>query len=273
MTPPPAVPTPVANAVVQRWPERGPQWLDAVEHELRRLCARYTAQPEQILTARYGYVVATAGAHGKLVMRASADPNGDHQAKVAAAFGKTSVGPQVHEIISTDTGTWTVMDRIEPGNSFSEAPPSDDVLDSLADTLSRMSRATAPEGLPRLTDWLHHRLTDDNLQDLPPGRTPAPRDDRDAAVQVLDALSRDASGDLGHGDLSPGNLLNHNNGQFLLIDPRGYDGNLNYDVAVLSLKTPQYGAPNEVAANLSKRLQLDLDAVLRWQSVARAARV
>lgn len=256
---PPTVPTALADAVGRRWPERGPQWVGAVERELRDLCGRYASEPEQVLPARYGFVVTAEGAGGKLVLRASADPNGPSQAKVAAKLGEIAVGPRVHEVINTETGTWTVMERVEPGDSFSDVPPTDSAIDSLVNTLASMADATELDGLPQLTDWLRDRLLDDDLQDLPPGRIPAPRVDRAAALEVVAELSDHPSRGLGHCDLSPGNVLQHRDGHFLVIDPRDLDGDVSYDVAVLALKTPQYGTPDHVASTLARRLSLDTD--------------
>lgn len=268
-----AVSSDVANAVRLRWPDRSVHWLAEAPGELAAICTRYRATPVAVLPARYGFVVAADTPTGQLVVRSSPDPDAPAQAAVAERLAELGVAPVLYEVLQTDSGTWTVMERVTPGSSFSDAPATPQSLSSLARTVEPMIGQPSPavELMP-LTSWLEDRLTDDNLADLPPGRSPAPPGDRAAALALLQELSPQAPG-LCHGDLSPGNVLHDSDGRFYFIDPRGLSGTVEYDLAVLASKAPQHGSREAVAERLAKACGLDPDIIGSWLTVSLAARV
>ena len=133
-----SVPPNVMSAVRERWPDRAEDWALCVETELRDLCARYDATPRRILSARYGFVIAVDTAHGGLVMRSSPDPNGPVQAKVAAVLAGLGIAPRVHETIENASGTWMVLEEVQPATPLAGLARPRDALDNLAPLLAAM---------------------------------------------------------------------------------------------------------------------------------------
>ncbi|HEY3957988.1 MAG TPA: phosphotransferase [Streptosporangiaceae bacterium] len=270
-----AVPLPpdVARAVSDRWPDRAEQWHLDIGSELRHLCHRYGAVPLAVIPARYAFVVSTSTRHGPLIMRASPDPDGPSQAKVAQSLAEIGVAPRVHEIMTSPTGTWLVMDQISPGKpladlDFNAAYP------AVRATLSTL-RNGAPElpETPSLVDWLRARLVGGGNRDMAPGEEQASEQQRAAAVATLSSLERDTSSVLCHGDASPWNFLVDHEERLWLIDPRGVHGEIAYDVAVVALKASVSAPPVATVRHLAADIGVSVDRAEAWMEVAAAARV
>jgi streptomycin 6-kinase len=228
----------VAAAVTARWPSVGLQWSLCVEDEFRDLCARYRAEPVRLMTSRFGFVVSVVSNGHPLIMRSSPDPHGVYQAQVAHALADLQVAPRVHEVITSQTGTWTVLDRVVPGAPFLGTGFSSDSLVPLAAMLRPIRDMPAPSpNMPSVADWLRARLEDDSLSELPLGFDMAPRSERDRALAILQDLVSEPIDKLCHGDASPWNVLTGPDGAALLIDPRGMAGEVAYDVAVVALSS------------------------------------
>jgi streptomycin 6-kinase len=265
------VPEDIARAVTNRWPERGAEWCSHVEEELTRLCVRYGAVPKSVFQSRYGLVVEVSVNGGLLVMRSSPDPQGFFQAHVATALATLGAAPRIHEVVQSETGTWTIMDRILPGTTWIEAPTS---LEAIATMLQPLNGQRAPvPGMPSLTEWLRDRLADDDPDDMPHGRSPAPPDQRKHATAILETLAVEGSASLCHGDVSRRNVLANADGHLLLIDPRGVAGDLSYDIAVVAMKTAAGEEPLNRAAKLAQLIGTDPERAQAWVTVADAARV
>lgn len=268
------VPANVAEAVCQRWPDRGYAWRVAVGDELAALCARYDARPVAVMQARYGLVLAADTRSGPLVFRGSPDPDAIGQAQIAGALADLGVAPKLHEVEETMTGVWTVMDRVVPGTPLPELTPTPETPRMIAEML--LSLVNGPErsfpGLPSITDWLRSRLLDDNLTDLAPGRTIAPKDQRKEALHLLDEVAGSAHG-LCHGDASTRNILADGAGQLLLIDPRGMVGDSAYDAAVIALKVRRYIPIPQSVEFFADYADLDVSRIHTWVRIADSARV
>jgi streptomycin 6-kinase len=260
--------------VQQRWPERGTAWADQVEDELDELCLRHGATPVRVLPARYGFVVAATSPHGPIVIRSTPDPHGPEQTAVAVALAGLGIAPAVHDYVTTDHGTWTVLDQVQPGTPLAEADPSTVTVGALVAPLAAMNGQPAPlAGMPSITDWLRSRLEDDDLAELPPGGTVAPASQRRAALRVLDDLAYEVPAGLCHGDASTWNVLTDGPSGWKFIDPRGVTGETAYDVAVLAFKISRYVPTLDLAETFAKTADVDADRVRDWIVVADAARV
>lgn len=267
------VPVDVLREVRARWPELAEPWLTTVGTELRELCDRYDATPIRVMHARFGLVIKAETPTGTLILRSSPDPEGSNQGIVSTALASLGVSPRVHELITTEHGTWTVMDCVTPGTPLGDqdSPPK---LEHVVTMLRPLAGQPAPASdLPDLIEWLHHRLTDDGLQDLPAHKTVAPRKERIDALAVLDSLSHDYTPSLCHGDTSPWNVLTSTDNRLYLIDPRGIAGELPYDVAILALKPAARIPLNVSTRTLAEALSLSVERVRAWITVALAARV
>lgn len=265
------VPSNVAEAVRRRWPT-GDAWSRDVELELHDLCTRFKADPVKVFDARYGFVVAADAPGRRLVLRASADPRAKHQASVSLALARLNIGPAVVDVIDTATGTWTVMDRVVPGTPLARLPVRDSIVPALVALFRPMLEEPAPsDDLPLLTSWLRHRLLDDSLTDLAPGRTVARASEREQALSILDDLGEAAG--LCHGDTSSWNILLSGDDTFRLIDPRGMSGELAYDLAIVALKAAKSAPPHAIAGAFSHELAVERDRLDAWTIVADAARV
>lgn len=269
------LPADVSAAVTTRWPDLGPAWCAAVEPELDELCQLHDARPVRVLPARYGYLVEVRTPDGRLIMRASPDPDGMAQGHVSIALANLDAAPRIHELRETQTGTWTVMDRVQPGTPLADLEPDTDLLDHLADLFGKIQGQPPPvPAEPSLTSWLRTRLrAGDNLTDLPPGTRPAPPSQRRKAHAILNDLEQEMRPGLCHGDASPWNILASGPTSLRLIDPRGIHGEPAYDLAVVALKAASVIDPTHLAALLATATGADKDRVAAWLTIADAARV
>ncbi|NIH86602.1 phosphotransferase [Amycolatopsis granulosa] len=267
-------PDKLADSVRKRWPDRADAWLTSISPELDELTRQHSATPQRVLPARYAFVVTATSPRGPLIFRASPDPAALDQATVAETLGHLGVGPKIHLTTSTDTGSWTVMEQVIPGTPLADANPATLDIEALACPLRAMAGQPAPStGLPLITDWLRDRLTDDNLTELPVGEQVAPKAERVHALELLDELSADMRPALCHGDASPWNVLAGPDGRWKLIDPRGMQGEPEYDAAVMAYKLERFLRLPDVAAPLTTVGALDLTRRSAWGKIVRAARV
>jgi streptomycin 6-kinase len=270
----PHVPPDVIANVQQRWPDRADRWASHVEAELRELCTRYDAESLKVLPARYGFVIAAETPSGPVVLRSSPDPHGSEQAAVAATLARLGIAPTVHGTVSTDHGTWTVMERVKPGTPLAAADPATITLNTLFSPLRAMNGQPAPvPGMPSITDWLRDRLRDDHLSDLRPGTTIATADERRAALAILEDLAHDLTPGLCHSDVSTRNILSSGQARWKFIDPRGMTGETAYDVAVLGIRVARLLPSQDLAATVCRVAGVDAERVHAWMTLADAARV
>jgi streptomycin 6-kinase len=274
MTAAPGVPADVLANVRQRWPEVADAWASNVVIEFQALCGQYRATSCTVLAARYGYVVAIDTADGPLVLRSSPDPHGPDQATVATALANLGISPTVHQILATDHGTWTVLDRVLPGTSLLQSDPAAIRLDDLFAPLAAMRHQPAPSaGMPSLLDWLRDRLKDDNLTDLRPGTTIAPANERENALNLLAEIARNHTPGLCHGDASMGNLIASGTDRWMLIDPRGMTGESAYDVAVLAIRAARLHNSANLIPHIADLADVTAERIRTWVAIANAARV
>ena len=271
------VPAHVLSAVKEQWPARGEAWSRDVLGEFDQICQRHSAVVREIFKSRYGFVVGVDSPRGQLVIRGSADPLATGQAAVVSALAAAGVGPQVREIQSTETGVWTVMDRVLPGEALADVDVTVADVITLAETYRQVIGRLAPDpDLPSLTDWLHSRLIDDDLTDIPEWATVAPIDERRDCLAILADLASD-DGALCHGDVSGWNVLLGPDRRMFLIDPRGLRGDPAYDAALIAVKfgmrTGAYTDPFAATAKVADSTGLDRDRIDAWLRVAMAARV
>jgi streptomycin 6-kinase len=183
------VPAVVLANVRQRWPNVADAWASHVDAELQSLCDQFRATPRTVLPARYGFVIAAYSPDGQLVLRSSPDPHGAEQSAVAVALAELGTSPAVHHTSTSNHGTWTVLDRVQPGTTLSKADPAAVKIEALFGPLAAMKDQPAPlADMPSIFDWLRTRLDDDRLTDLRPGTTVAPADHRRAAHDLLQRL-------------------------------------------------------------------------------------
>ncbi|GAA1680955.1 hypothetical protein GCM10009765_32650 [Fodinicola feengrottensis] len=271
------VPEHVLSAVKEQWPDRGEAWSRDVLAEFDQICRRHKAVVREIFKSRYGFVVGVDSPQGSLVIRGSADPLAAGQAAVVSALAAAGVGPQVREIEPTETGVWTVMDRVLPGDPLADVGVTVADVVTLAETYRQVIGHTAPDpDLPSLTDWLYGRLVDDALTDMPDWATVAPADERGECLAILADLASD-DGSLCHGDVSGWNVLLGPDRRMFLIDPRGLRGDPAYDAALIAVKfgmrTGAYSDPFAATANVADATSLDKNRIDAWLRIAMAARV
>jgi streptomycin 6-kinase len=272
------VPPSVVSGVRNRWPNIGSDWASNVLADLNDLCSRYRATPIRVLPARFGFVVSVETPSGRMVMRATPDPAGPAQAAVARELAGYGVAPQVHEVLTSDAGTWTIMDEVLPGTSLADVDESILGPDAVAEMFRAIVSRPAPDAanMQGIADWLRGRLTDPDTTDLPIGQLVASGQERRHALTLLDGLAATAGmGWLCHGDSYPGNVLVGSDGRLMWIDPRGVTGEVSYDVAVFALKASGHvaSAARAMASRIAERAGTDLERARSWVIVASAARV
>ncbi|MBW6437674.1 aminoglycoside phosphotransferase family protein [Actinoplanes hulinensis] len=268
------VPATVLANIRRRWPDIAEPWAAQVGTEFRTLCDRYQATPREVLPARYGFVTAVDTPHGPLVLRSSPDPHGADQAAVATALANLDAAPRVHEAVTTDHGTWTVIDRVLPGTPLSQVAPATVDPQALFAPLAAMRDQPPPRlGMPSIFDWLRERLEDDQLIDLRPGTTIAPVNERQTALALLDDLARGHAPALCHGDASSGNIIASGPTHWAFIDPRGVTGEHTYDVAVLAIRVTAAFPASEIRTYIAELAQVSPARLDAWMAVAQAARV
>lgn len=269
-------PAELITNIHNRWPGLGTVWVQDVVRQLDRLCAQYEAEPLHLMPARFGLVVAVTSPRGPLIMKSTPDPTGPVQAAFARRFAELGMAPTVHEVVTTATGTWTVMDRVCPGNTLEAAAPSPRLKNHLFNLLSSMIDRAAPSvDAPDVADWLRARLIDPGMNDLPPSQMPAAAADRLSALETLDSLCESSPRGLCHGDANLGNIIVDEQDRLWLIDPRGVRGEVAYDVAVVALKSASaLGAdPQDLANELAREVGVSQVRTCAWVAVAHAARV
>jgi streptomycin 6-kinase len=269
-------PAEVTTNIHRRWPGRGAVWVQDVTRQLDRLCARYEAEPLHLMPARFGLVVAVTSPRGPLIMKSTPDPAGPAQAAFTRRFADLGMAPNVHEVVTTATGTWTVMDRVCPGNTLETATPSARLKDQLVALLHAMIDQAAPTvDAPDIADWLRSRLTDAGLNDLPPSQTPATAAERLTALETLVSLRRSPVRGLCHGDANLGNVLVGKQNRLWWIDPRGVLGEVAYDIAVVALKAASALGTDQrnLAVTLAGEVGVSPARTCAWMAVAQAARV
>lgn len=272
-----AIPASVADSVRNRWPDTGERWCTEVLSEFDALCTQYHAIPIRVLPARFAFVVSVETATGHVVFRSTPDPAGLAQAAVSQAIAERGIGPDLLDVFATETGTWTVTEKVVPGTSLADADQSDVNPDAVANLFRRLAEQPAPAvNMARIDGWLRRRLVDSGAVDFPVGQAAAPEHERYEAMAALDSLV--ATGDTGqlcHGDGYPGNVLLSGDGRLLWIDPRGVAGDASYDVAVFALKTARHVVSDAVpmAARLAEKAGINADRARAWVAVANAARV
>ncbi|GIF09513.1 aminoglycoside phosphotransferase family protein [Actinoplanes siamensis] len=268
------LPAHVLANIQRRWPDIADIWAANVHEEFQTLCDRYQAAPRRILPARYGFVAAVDTPHGPLVLRSSPDPRGREQAAVATALANLGAGPQIHEAVTTDHGTWTVVDRVLPGTPLSRTDPATVSPHAVFAPLAMMRDQPAPlPDMPSVLDWLRARLEDGNLTDLRPGTTVAPAGERKSALALLTDLTHDHVPGLCHGDASSGNIIASGSYRWMYIDPRGMSGENAYDAAVLAIRIVSVYPFTKVERQIGEMTDANPDRVLAWMTVAKAARV
>lgn len=269
-----AVPETVLANVRRRWPAVADRWASLVDAEFRSLCERYQATPQSVLSARYGLVVAVDTSNGPLVFRSSPDPRGEAQAAVAVALAELGVAPQVHEAVTSEHGTWTVLDRVSPGTPLSQADPATIDAQALFAPLAAMRDQPPPlPGMPSILDWLRDRLLNENLTDLRPGTTVASLNERRNALITLADLTRSHVPGLCHGDASSGNIIADGPQKWMYIDPRGMSGEHAYDVAVLAIRIGAVRNAPGLVPQIAKLAHVVAARLQSWIEVAEAARV
>lgn len=267
----PKIPAEIVESVSKRWPDLAAAWLDNTPDEISQICQRYEGRYVRTFHARYGFVVEVETARGPLVLKSTPDPQGMDQAEVSRSLSRIGVGPHIYEIIRTPVSVWTVASRVLPGDPLKGRVAS---LDHLAPIFRKMrDRKSENDRLPSLAGWLRARLDDEYLSDLSSGRTPAPRSERQRATAILEDLRTGVSGMVCHGDASSRNILIGPDEQLMLIDPRGVNGDVCYDVAVAAWKTASGDPPRDRAAQLARLVGVDTERVHAWLVVADAARV
>ena len=237
-----------------------------VPNHIWDICRRYDAVPISALPSRYSQVFTAAGRlHGELVIRCSTGPLAAAQAATLQAMAGLETAPRVHDVMHVRNSVWTVMARVRPGWPLARDTSS---ISALVAALKPLRNHPAPDGVTMsLTDWLAARLKDDSLADRASGQSVAPTCERTEALRVLRQLSVPKGSEwLCHGDANPGNLL-RGASQLWWIDPRGIAGEVEYDVAVMALKT----SVDLVA--LANGVGVDAERVRAWSTVAMAARV
>lgn len=268
-----AVPDYATGEILRRWPDLGPAWLKAAPTEFAELCHRVGGRPVEIMHGRYSLVVAVETDHGDLVLRGSPDPAGPDQARVSAALADVGAAPTVHEVWTTDTGTWTFLDRVRPGRSLREVGISGITLADLVNGFAPLLDQPGAPGVPYIGDWLRDRLEDDHLTDLAPGYGIASDAERSTALAILSDLTASGEQMLCHGDMSSGNVLVGKARRLYLIDPRGVNGEAAYDAAVIGPKLATDGAHPFGIRRLATALGVDPSRTEGWAVVALAARV
>lgn len=166
------------------------------------------------------------------------------------------------------------MDAVEPGASLAQQGPRPRDLAGVAAMLRTLADEDGAPSVPSIVPWLRARLTDPPADDQPPHRGPEPAALRDSASVVLDQLATDITAGLCHADLSPPNVL-HGHSRLWFIDPRGMNGEVAYDIAVLALKLSDdhLDTARALARSIALSSGVSPDRADAWVTVADAATV
>ncbi|MBB4749187.1 aminoglycoside phosphotransferase family protein [Actinoplanes lobatus] len=176
--------------------------------------------------------------------------------------------------MTTDHGTWTVIERVLPGTPLSQVDPATVDPSALVTPLAAMRDQPPPRpGMPSIFDWLRGRLEDDQLTDLRPGTTVAPPSERRTALAILDGLASDHTPALPWGDASSGNIIASGPRRWMYIDPRGVTGEHTYDAVVLAIRIAAVYPSPEIPEYIAELARTSSTRLRAWMKIAEIARV
>lgn len=268
------LPDNVRDSIAKRWPHLA-EWSNWAERDFDAWISRTGGEIHGVFHARYALVVDVELSGIRVVYRSTPDPDAQSQVAVASALSDVGAGPQILEFGEATIGTWSTSIRIFPGYPLGDhAGPSNLDLQRVAEALTLITGRPPPRyDLPPVTAWLRRRLEIDTLVDLPPNQRPASTAERRTALGLLDELENSGEGNLCHGDASPWNLLTGTEGRVWMIDPRGVAGTVAYDAAVILSKAPRTADQDVMVRTFSKVLNVEVQEIKAWMTIAGTARV
>lgn len=236
--------------------QTGVDWLERLPALLAVCAARWSLEiGPPFSVPSYNYVAPATGPGGEAWVLKAGVPHGELWSEIEAL--RVFDGRGVARLIDADREAGALLlERVLPGRSLN-AVAEEDRIAALVEVMHRLWRplpaghpfrtvADLARGLERLRESF-----DGGYGPFPPQR-----------VERAAALFRELTGEptpptLIHGDMNPGNVLWDERDGWLAIDPKGYAGNLLYDVATF-LNDP----PDGLSGAALERLQVRRVAAL-----------
>jgi streptomycin 6-kinase len=163
-----------------------------------------------------------------------------------------------------------LLERLRPGTSLVAVAEYDDdrATAVLADVIGRLNPDARIDGMPTVREWgaAFDRFLDSGSDAIDGKVVVRARDDYRALCGSQSSVR------LLHGDLHHENVVYDDSRGWVVIDPKGVVGELEYEIGA-ALRNPRHFGPARLAAAMppridffAARLGLDRDRILRWAS-------
>lgn len=252
----------------------GIAWLQRLPGLMETLCQRFSITdlrpaPE----IRMNLVLFGESAiHGPIVLKV-AQPHHEATSEIACMRIMGATGRYSRLIDADDSGSWSLQERILPGDMLQTLARSGEIADAdateITARLMQETIAPVPEGatdvFPDLNRWLESLW--EHARN-PKGILPA--EQLDLAVQhARDLVENPAAPMLLHGDFHHGNILRAEHG-WVMIDPKGIVAEKAFEVGPYFYNPIGVDKRPDLAAIFAKRLDifeniLGIDRVRLWR--------
>jgi len=251
--------------------ELTPGWLDSLPSTVADLCTKWSIELDPVMPDTYITLVllGRSDALGPVVIKSS--PIADEFRAEATAL-ELAASDNVARLYDVDfKRNIMVIERIVPGTQLLHAAMSDEDATRLAaEAVATMWRPVAnPDGLHPLRQWMRDLFNWSPRSDLI-----APdlvRHAQELGSLLLAESSREC---LLHGDFQHHNLLQRENGDWAIIDPKGVIGDPGFEIAAWMYNPPGVMARDDYLDLVARRVAIcaevwgiDRDELLAWAFV------
>jgi streptomycin 6-kinase len=243
----------VANVAKWNPDELTPDWLESLPAVIADLCAKWRIELDPVVAETYITLVlfGHSAELGPVVIKSS--PLADEFRAEATAL-KLAASDNVVKLYDVDFDrSVMVIERIVPGTQLLQAGMRDEDATRLAaETVATMWKPVpSPEGLHPLRQWMRalfnwpaesDRIAADLIQQA-----------RELGSALLATSSRSC---LLHGDFQHHNLLQRENGDWVIIDPKGVAGDPAFEIAAWMYNPPGVTARDDYVEIVKRRAEI-----------------
>jgi streptomycin 6-kinase len=258
---------------VGTWDQREltPGWLGSLPATVADLCAQWRIELDSVIPETNITLVLLGHSVelGPVVIKSSPIA---YEFRAEATALTLAAGENVARLYDVDfERSVMVIERIVPGTQLLHAAMTDEEATRLAaETVATMWRPVPnPDGLHPLHQWMRALLDWSSRSNLI-----APELIQQAQDLGLSLLARSSRTCLLHGDFQHHNLLQRENGDWAIIDPKGVVGDPAFEIAAWMYNPPGVTARDDYLDLVARRLAIcaevwgiDQDVLIAWAFV------
>ncbi|MEQ7124918.1 aminoglycoside phosphotransferase family protein [Actinopolymorpha sp. B11F2] len=263
------IPTSFARGIVEREGESAHAWVQSLPRLVDEILQRWRCTPtERIVGGGVGIILAVRRHDGSpaVVKVSFPHPGNVYEPHAFATWG----GRGAVRLYERDDANFAMLLEQADWQTLDDLGDVDQAI-AVAGHLARRLAVQAPPSLPRLSDQVEEweetlRKDADSLGHPLSQRALA------AALATLRDLGRNQPDTMVHGDLHFGNVVRAEREPWLVVDPKGYVGDLAFDaLTVLVRGVDSLREADDLEAELRRRLaifsdaaEVDRERVTRW---------